>query len=112
MICSQYFYWHVGDTLKSLGSVGFYQALTHASGVIALGAGAVSFTQVVKASEPAFTAAISAFFFSEYLPWQCYTALIPVMIGVSMASVTELTFSWFCLGAGMMANIFAAARGN
>ena len=36
----------------------------------------------------------------------------PVMIGVSMASVTELTFSWFCLGAGMMANIFAAARGN
>ena len=33
------------------------------------------------------------------------------MIGVSMASVTELTFSWFCLGAGMMANIFAAARG-
>ena len=28
-----------------------------------------------------------------------------------MASVTELTFSWFCLAAGMMANIFAAARG-
>lgn len=33
------------------------------------------------------------------------------MVGVSMASVTELTFSWYCLGAGMMANIFAAARG-
>ena len=43
--------------------------------------------------------------------WQAYVSLIPVMIGVSMASVTELTFSWFCLGAGMMANIFAAARG-
>ena len=100
-----------GETLKSLRSVGLYQALTHAAGVIALGAGAVSFTQVVKASEPAFTAAISAFFFSEYLPWQCYAALVPVMIGVSMASVTELTFSWFCLGAGMMANVFAAARG-
>jgi drug/metabolite transporter (DMT)-like permease len=101
-----------GDTLKSLASVGFYQALTHASGVIALGAGAVSFTQVVKASEPAFTAAISAIFFKEFLPWQSYTALIPVMIGVSMASVTELSFSWFCLGAGVMANIFAAARGT
>ena len=96
---------------SSLTPVGFYQALTHASGVIALGAGAVSFTQIVKASEPAFTAAISGIFFREFLPWQAYTALIPVMLGVSMASVTELTFSWFCLGSGMMANIFAAARG-
>ena len=36
----------------SLLPVAIYQSLTHASGVIALGAGAVSFTQVVKASEP------------------------------------------------------------
>lgn len=54
----------------------YVQALTHASGVIALGAGAVSFTQVVKASEPAFTAAITGVFFKEFLPWQAYAALV------------------------------------
>jgi solute carrier family 35 protein E1 len=92
-------------------SVSIYSALTHMSGVIALGAGAVSFTQVVKASEPAFTSAISAIFFREFLPWQAYAALVPVMAGVAIASATELSFSMYCLGAGIFANTFAAARG-
>jgi solute carrier family 35 protein E1 len=92
-------------------SVALYQTLTHISGVIALGSGVVSFTQVVKASEPVFTAGISALFLKEYLPWQVYVTLIPVCIGVAVASTTELSFSWYCLLAGIVANIFAAARG-
>eukprot|EP01041_Mallomonas_annulata_P007800 gene7800-15959_t len=99
------------DILKHLRSVAFYQTLTHISGVIALGAGAVSFTQVVKASEPAFTAFISAIFEKEFFTIPVYLTLIPVIIGVGLASVTELTFSWYCLFAGILANIFAAARG-
>ena len=93
--------------VKEMASVGFYQSLTHAAGVIALGSGAVTFTQVVKAAEPAFTAFMSAVFFNEFLPWQAYVALLPVMAGVAMSSVSELTFSWFCLGAGVMSNVFA-----
>ena len=92
-------------------SVALYQTLTHISGVIALGSGDVSFTQVVKASEPVFTAGISAIFQQQYLSWQAYTALIPVCLGVAIASTTQLNFSWYCLLAGIMANIFAAARG-
>jgi solute carrier family 35, member E1 len=33
------------------------------------------------------------------------------MFGVALASANELSFSWFCFGAGVMSNIFAAARG-
>lgn len=40
------------EIFSFLSPVALYQSLTHAAGVIALGAGAVSFTQVVKASEP------------------------------------------------------------
>ena len=92
-------------------SVALYQTLTHISGVIALGSGVVSFTQVIKASEPVFTAGISAIFLKQFLPWQVYTTLIPICVGVAVASTTEITFSWYCLLAGISANIFAAARG-
>ena len=67
------------------------KALAHASGVIALGAGAVSFTHVVKALEPAFTAAISGIFFKEFLSWQAYIALVrDVSVSLSSTLHTHL----------------------
>lgn len=94
-----------------LKNVSLFQTLTHAFGVIALGSGAVSFTQVVKASEPAFTAAISYVAIKERLPWQVYASLIPVIMGVAIASSSELHFSVYCLLAGILSNVFGAARG-
>lgn len=104
----------ISELLELIGNmreVAIYQTLTHAAGVIALGSGAVSFTQVVKASEPLFTASISAIFFRKVLSWQSYASLIVVVLGVGIASVNELTFSWYCLFFGITANIFSAARG-
>lgn len=99
------------DLISHLKSVAWYQTLTHISGVTALGAGSVSFIQVIKASEPAFTAFISAAFEREYFPVYVYLTLVPVIMGVAMASVTEINFTWYCFIAGVLANIFAAARG-
>jgi solute carrier family 35 protein E1 len=99
------------DTVYSLKNVILFNTLTHMSGVIALGSGAVSFTQVVKASEPAFTALISAIFQNSYLNSKAYYSLLMVIIGVAISSANELTFSWYCLGAGIIANIFASFRG-
>ena len=96
---------------RSLSNVALYQTLTHIAGVISLGAGAVSFVQVIKASEPAFTAFIAAVFEKDIFPLPVYLTLIPVIAGVSMASATELSFSWYCLFTGVMANVFASARG-
>ena len=45
------------------------------------------------------------------MPWQSYLSLVPVIVGVSVASVSELSFSAYCLMAGILSNIFAAARG-
>jgi hypothetical protein len=40
--------------------VGLWAALSHAFSVLAMGAGAVSFGQIVKAGEPVFAAATNA----------------------------------------------------
>jgi len=48
------------DNWKELSPVGLWTALAHAFSVLALGAGAVSFGQIVKAGEPVFAAATNA----------------------------------------------------
>ena len=42
------------ENWKELSPVGLWASLAHAFSVLALGAGAVSFAQIVKAAEPAF----------------------------------------------------------
>lgn len=48
------------DNWKTLAPVGMWAALSHAFSVLAMGAGAVSFGQIVKAAEPVFAAATNA----------------------------------------------------
>ena len=48
------------DNWKELSPVGMWAALAYAFSVLALGAGAVSFGQIVKAGEPGFAAATNA----------------------------------------------------
>jgi hypothetical protein len=48
------------ENVKELAPVGLFACLAHAFSVLALGAGAVSFGQIVKAGEPVFAAATNA----------------------------------------------------
>jgi hypothetical protein len=48
------------DNWKELAPVGLFTSLAHAFSVLALGAGAVSLGQIVKAGEPVFAAATNA----------------------------------------------------
>ena len=98
------------DVMWLLKSVAAFATLSHIAGVVALGSGTVSFTQVVKSAEPIFTAAMAAIFTRQFLSWQSYMSLVPVIVGVSLVSANELTFSWYCLAAGFLSNLFAAAR--
>jgi solute carrier family 35, member E1 len=95
---------------SKLGTVSLFSTLSHAAGVISLGLGSVSFVQVVKAAEPLFTALISISCFREYLSLAAYLSMIPVILGVIIASVSELHFSWPCFAAGVLSNLFAGAR--
>lgn len=96
---------------RNLMPVALMHALAHISAVISLGAGAVSFTHIVKAAEPAFTSLFSALFLKQFFPLPVYLALVPVMGGVAVASLTERKFSWLAFNSAMAANTASAARG-
>jgi solute carrier family 35 protein E3 len=52
----------------------------------------VSFMQTVKSAVPAFTVILQVFFLKMTFPQGIYLALIPVVGGVAMATVTEVNF--------------------
>jgi len=98
------------DNWKELSPVGLWAALAHAFSVLALGAGAVSFGQIVKAAEPVFAAATNAILLKDIDHPMVYLALLPIIGGVGLASLKELSFSWTALIAASLANQAAAFK--
>ena len=99
------------EDIKKLFPVTVCHALTHIGAIISLGAGAVSFTHIVKAAEPAASAALSAVFLKSFLPIPVYLTLLPVIGGVALASLGELSFSWLAFNSAMVSNVASASRG-
>eukprot|EP01032_Pedospumella_encystans_P028692 gene28692-32406_t len=104
-----------GNLLQSLSPVSLLQvSAAHALGNLAtiysLGSGAVSFTHVVKSAEPVFSAVLTGLIMRSVLAPQVYLSLLPIVIGVAMASATELTFSWFSFITAMISNLFYQLR--
>ena len=97
--------------LINLMPVAILHCLTHLGAIVSLGAGAVSFTHIVKAAEPAISAGLSALVLKQYLALPVYLSLIPVMTGVAIASLKELSFSWLAFGGAMVSNFASASRG-
>merc|ERR1712238_5428 len=117
-LTSYFFLWYLGNYLYNItnklalnaagGKVGFPMTLSS----LQLGMGAVSFAQIVKASEPAFSAVLSQFVYGKPVSkakWLC----LPIVIGgVILASVKELDFAFSALISACIANMFAAVKGN
>jgi solute carrier family 35 protein E1 len=101
-----------GADLKAMLPVSICAAGAHASSVFALGAGAVSFAQIVKAAEPAFAAVLGTLFYGKVISTAKWLCLVPVIGGVALASAKELDFAWSALIAAGIANLFAAVKGN
>jgi len=95
---------------KTLVPIGAAHALGHAGAVIALGAGAVSFAQTVKAAEPVFTCVLSYFVLGTVYKWPVYASLIPIIAGVSLASLKELSFTLKALYGAVTSNVAFASR--
>lgn len=98
------------DNWKEMAPIGLFASLAHAFSVLALGAGAVSFGQIVKAAEPVFAAATNAVVLKDIDHPMVYAALIPIIGGVSLASLKELSFTWTALIAASAANQAAAMK--
>eukprot|EP00282_Hemiselmis_andersenii_P042711 CAMPEP_0172057342 /NCGR_PEP_ID=MMETSP1043-20130122/6278_1 /TAXON_ID=464988 /ORGANISM="Hemiselmis andersenii, Strain CCMP441" /LENGTH=447 /DNA_ID=CAMNT_0012716831 /DNA_START=229 /DNA_END=1573 /DNA_ORIENTATION=- len=99
------------DKWKAMAPVGLWAAGAHGGSVVALGAGAVSFGQILKACEPAFSAVTEVILTGNVQAWQVYATLIPIIGGVAFASLKELSFSWLAVIAAMIANQSAALKG-
>ncbi|KAH7425008.1 hypothetical protein KP509_11G036700 [Ceratopteris richardii] len=91
--------------LALLTPVAFCHALGHVMSNVSFAAVAVSFTHTVKALEPFFNAAASQFILGQQIPFSLWLSLAPVVIGVSMASLTELSFNWLGFLSAMTSNI-------
>lgn len=97
--------------LKTLIPIAFCHTGVHVGAVIALGAGAVSFAHIVKASEPVVTCALNALLLGQILPLPVYLTLLPIIGGVAIASMKELSFTVLALASAMLSNVSSAARG-
>jgi len=71
---------------------------------------AISFAHIVKSAEPAFGAVGAALATGEVYPLGVYASLIPVIVGVALSAVSELTFTWWGFVTAMLSNVAFAAR--
>ena len=78
--------------------------------MVSLGAGPVSFTHIVKALEPFFSALVSALYFGTWMHPVVYATLIPVVGGVGYACLKEKSFTWLAFGTAMGSNVAFALR--
>lgn len=95
---------------NSVGKVGLYHSLGQLASMLSLGAGPVSFTHIVKAMEPFFSAIVSGIVFKKWMKTPVYATLIPVVGGVGYACLKELNFSWLAFSAAMASNLAFALR--
>ncbi|KAL7541062.1 hypothetical protein ACHAXR_010603 [Thalassiosira sp. AJA248-18] len=99
------------DDLKTLLPIALCHTGVHVGAVIALGAGAVSFAHIVKASEPVVTCGANALLLGEVLPVKVYATLLPIIGGVAIASMKELSFTMLALASAMLSNVSSSLRG-
>ena len=106
------------DYFKMVPS-GFLMAGAHAASVFSLAAGGVTFAQIVKAAEPAFTAVISCFVYGKELSTARWCCLVPIIVGVALAALKvnddgslDLDFTVGGLIGASVANLFAAFKSN
>jgi len=94
----------------AISKIGFYHASGQLLSIVSLGAGPVSFTHIVKALEPFFSAVVSALVFKKWMNPMVYLSLVPVVCGVGYACLKEHYFSWLAFNCAMGSNLAFALR--
>ncbi|VWU48428.1 triose phosphate transporter [Hepatocystis sp. ex Piliocolobus tephrosceles] len=84
--------------------------LVHFGAVISISSTSVSFTHVVKACEPVFTAVLSMVFLNQFFRIQKYLSLLIIVSGVICASVKEIHFSWIAFICATISNFGSSMR--
>jgi len=80
-------------------------ALGHIAANLSFAAVAISLTHTVKTLEPAFNVVLSQLILGQSTPLPAVLSLIPIMVGVGLASAGELSFNWMGFSTAMLSNL-------
>ena len=98
------------NDIKTYIPISLFHSLGHITAVISVGAGAVSFTQIVKAAEPIFTASFYWIILKDKISFNSGVSLMTIVFGVGLASVSELSFTWTSFIGAMLSNLAFSSR--
>jgi len=99
-----------GGFYRHIVIVGGLRYATVLLGLVALNYVAVSFTETVKSSAPAFTVIISRLLLGEVTGFYVKLSLLPVMGGLAICSANELSFNLPGFFAALLTNISECAQ--
>ncbi|KAG6477056.1 glucose-6-phosphate/phosphate translocator 2, chloroplastic-like [Zingiber officinale] len=93
------------DFWKSLAPVALAHTIGHVAATISMSKVAVSFTHIIKSSEPAFSVLVSRFLLGESFPMHVYLSLLPIIGGCALSALTELNFNITGFMGAMISNL-------
>ena len=99
-----------GKLVRSLLLPSLFHTIGHATSCLSFSAVAISFTHTVKSAEPVVGAVGAALFLKEFYSLAVYLAMIPIIVGVALSSVSELTFTMSGFLNAMASNFAFVAR--
>ncbi|XP_039029615.1 glucose-6-phosphate/phosphate translocator 1, chloroplastic-like isoform X2 [Hibiscus syriacus] len=93
------------EFLKALFPVAVAHTIGHVAATVSMSKVAVSFTHIIKSSEPAFSVIVSRFLLRETFPPAVYLSLLPIIGGCGLAALTELNFNMTGFMGAMISNL-------
>lgn len=81
-----------------------FHTVGHISACVSFSKVAVSFTHVIKSSEPVFSVVFSSFLGDIY-PLRVWLSILPIVLGCSLAAVTEVSFNFGGLWGALISNV-------
>ncbi|XP_022747290.1 xylulose 5-phosphate/phosphate translocator, chloroplastic [Durio zibethinus] len=81
-----------------------FHTIGHISACVSFSKVAVSFTHVIKSSEPVFSVVFSSFLGDTY-PLKVWLSIVPIVLGCSLAAITEVSFNFEGLWGALISNV-------
>ncbi|RDX74618.1 Xylulose 5-phosphate/phosphate translocator, chloroplastic, partial [Mucuna pruriens] len=81
-----------------------FHTIGHISACVSFSKVAVSFTHVIKSAEPVFSVMFSSVLGDKY-PIQVWLSILPIVLGCSLAAVTEVSFNVQGLWGALISNV-------
>ena len=96
--------------LRTLFPIGTFHAIGHIAGTVGTCAGSVAFVQVVKAAGPVYACVLSTLVLHQRVSRKVWLSLVPIVVGVCLATLRELSFAWVALLGAVTSDLAMALR--